>query len=270
MQVRLAGAVILLLGVLVASHPALAQQTPSPTLDEILLRLESNLHRYDTQVPNFFCSEHVVSSVVSGKNHQSTITDSIFRLKRTLKPGQAATLIESREIKAVNGTPVEGRDIHGPTILAGVFSGGLDTVSLSQKACMSYTLQPSEPGHSGEPYVVRFATMPGQRPSSCVLKEEGSGRAFIDPATMQVTRMELIVPHHIILPATVGVWRISIGYAPVLLGGQTFWMPSTITSRATPGDLEDPTVWSFNAHYSNYHKLEVSFRILPFNSPTPP
>jgi hypothetical protein len=76
--------------------------------------------------------------------------------------------------------------------------------------------------------------------------------------------MELIVPYHAILPALYGVWRISIDYVPVLFSGQTFWMPSIITSRATPADADNPTVWSFNAHYTDYHKLEVTSHILPF------
>jgi hypothetical protein len=263
-------AAIILLCVLVASHSAPAQQPPPPTLDEILLRLQSNLQHYDSKVPDFFCTEHAVSVVVYGKHHQSTVTDSIFRLKRNTNPDNTAALAESREIKAINGTPAEAKQISGPSILSGVFSGGLDTVSLSQKPCMSYTLQPIEPGHSSEPYVVQFATLPGHHFSGCVLKEDGSGRVLIDPTTMQVTRMELTVPHHVILPAVAGVWHISINYAPVRLGGQTFWMPATITSRATPDDIDDHTVWWFNASYSNYHKLEVTSRILPSNNSARP
>jgi len=256
--------IILLLDLLIALHSAFAQQTYPPTLDEILLRLEGNLHRYQAEVPNFFCSEHVVSLLVYGKNHQSTVTDSIFRLRRTLEPGRAATLGESREIQAVNGTPTEQKQIDGPLIVTGVFSGGLDTVSLSQKACMSYTLQPITPEHSGGPYIISFATLPdNQHTSGCVLREDATGRVFINPTTMQVTRMELTAPHHTIMPALVGVWHISVDYAPVLLGGQTFWMPATITSRADPSAADDPDVWWFKANYTNYHKLEVDSHILP-------
>ena len=258
----------ILFGILLASHSTLAQQASPPTLDEILIQLESNLLHYDTQIPNFFCSEHVVSLMLYGQKRQSTVTDSIFRLEHTLNPDQTTKLAESREIKTINGSPAEGKHINGPTILAGVFSGGLDAVSLSQKACMRYTLLPTKPG---EPYIVQFATLPNNRHrSGCVLKEDGAGRVFIDPAIMQVTRMELTVPHHIIIPTEPGVWGISVGYSPVLLGGQTFWMPTTITSTATPNDAYYPTVWSFDAHYTNCHKLGVTSRILPFGTPVVP
>lgn len=124
---------------------------------------------------------------------------------------------------------------------------------------MSYALEPTKPG---KPYVIQFATLPGKH-NNCLLAEEGNGRVFIDPATMQVKRMELVVPDHIILPQTVGVWRIAIDYAPVLLDGRTFRMPTTIVSTAVSTYDGTETEWAFNARYSNYHKLEVTSRILP-------
>jgi hypothetical protein len=152
----------------------------------------------------------------------------------------------------------------GPTSVSGVFTGGLDTVSLSQKACMSYTLQPIDPGHPNEPYVIQFTTSPNtQQRSECVLKEEGAGRVFVDPATMQVTRMELRAPNHVINSAEAGIWHISINYAPVSLVGRTFWMPSALTSTAIPSEVYTPIVYSFSARYSDYHKLEVTSRIVP-------
>jgi hypothetical protein len=251
-------AAIALLGVLALPAAAIAQSTPSPTLDAVLQQLDGNLHRYEAQVPDFFCSEHVVSSLTYDRKRQFSVNESIFRLQRTTHPGGASTLDESREAKGINGTPVEGKQIHGPTVLSGVFSGGLDVVSLSQRSCMSYSLESTKPG---EPYVIQFATLPGKH-DNCLLTEESSGRVFIDPATMQVKRMELTAPHHVILPQTVGVWSIWIDYTPVLLDGRTFWMPATILSSAVATYDDNETVWAFKAGYSNYHKLEVSFRIL--------
>jgi hypothetical protein len=164
--------VILLINFAFPLHFALGQQARPPSLDEILVRLEGNLNHYDKQVPNFFCNEHVVSSLSYAKKHQSTVTDSVFRVVRT----SSGTLTESHEVQAVNGPPAKGEDIGGPTSLSGVFTGGLDAVSLRQRACMSYTLQPIDPEHPNEPFVIQFVTLPNtQRRSECVLKEEGSG-----------------------------------------------------------------------------------------------
>jgi hypothetical protein len=47
-------------------------------------------------------------------------------------------------------------------------------------------------------------------------------------------------------------------------GGEIFWMPSTIASRTTSGSgTFHAIVWSYRASYRNYHKLEVTSRILP-------
>jgi hypothetical protein len=257
-------AAIALLGILIASHADVAQPASPPTLDDVLQQLDANLQRYDAQVPDFFCSEHVVSSQTYAGKRQMSVNDSVFRLERVLHPSGAATLEESREAKSINGTSVEGEQIQGPTILGGVFSGGLDVVSLSQKSCMNYSLEPTKPG---EPYVIQFATLPGKPAANCLLTESSSGRVFIDPATMQIKRMVMIAPYHTILPQTVGVWRIAIDYAPVLLDGKTFWMPITIASTAISTYDDNQTVWAFDAHYSNYHKLEVTSHILPPDGP---
>jgi hypothetical protein len=79
---------------------------------------------------------------------------------------------------------------------------------------------------------------------------------------MQVTRMELTAPHHQINAGEIGVWNISIDYAPVSFVGQIFWMPAAITSTAIPTEVYAPTAYSFSARYSGYHKLEVTSRIL--------
>src|SRR6202020_1253316 len=113
-------------------------------------------------VPNFFCSEHVDSALSYANKHQSTATDSVFRVVRA----SSGTLTESHEVQAINGTPARGEQVRGPAIVSGVFTGSLDTVSLSQLACMSYTLQPIDPEHPNQPYVIQFTTLPNtkQRP----------------------------------------------------------------------------------------------------------
>lgn len=255
----------LLLSLAASFDLILAQQKTAPTLDAILQRLQSNLDHYDKQVPSFFCNEQAVSSVSTGKAHQTVVTDSRFRVTRT----GAGSLTESHELTGPDGTTSDRKFVSGLVTLGGVFSGGLDAVSLKQAACMHYTLQPIVPGYPGKPYVVQFSTLPSaNRRSDCVLKEVGSGWVWIDPSTMNVTRMELTAPHHAISSAETGVWRISIRYAQVSLAGQTFWLPSRIVSVES-GSVESekgksvPTVYSFDARYSDYHKLEVSSRIVP-------
>ncbi len=252
--------------------PALCQKpAKTPTLEEVIERLDQNLSHYDTHVPSFFCDEHVLSQLIPGPRDQDTITDSIFRLKRTPNPDHTATLAESREIKTVNGKPPTSQKIDGPTMLNGAFEGGLAVVSLKQSACMNYSLQRIHKDRPTDPYIIRFSTdLNPQNRADCLLQEKSSGRILIDPASMQITHLELTSPHHTIIhgnfytsPVT-GKRVITVDYAPVLLNGETFWMPSTISMQAISGaGTFHTTTWSFQATYRNYHKLEVKSRILP-------
>ncbi len=263
---------ILLVTLLAFSSALCAQGPKPPTLGEILDRLEANLNKYDTRLPSLFCDEHVASSQVEpGMRDVNTTTDSVFRLKRTPKPDHTVSLAESREIQYVNGKPATAQPVYDPTMLSGAFEGGLAVVSRSQTDCMSYALQPIKRARPNEPYIVRFATvLTPQNSAGCLLQENSSGRAFIDPASLQITHLELTTPHHLIIPGTPstpaikGKRTLSIDYAPVVLGGETFWMPSAITMRNVSGSgTFHMMVWSYSATYRNYHLLKVTSRILP-------
>jgi hypothetical protein len=82
--------------------------------------------------------------------------------------------------------------------------------------------------------------------------------------------LEITTPRHVMIrgdsytPPVVGKREITVDYTPVLFGDQTFWMPATITMRITSGSgTFHMMVWSFQATYRNYHRLEVTSRILP-------
>jgi hypothetical protein len=86
--------------------------------------------------------------------------------------------------------------------------------------------------------------------------------------------LELTTPRHVIIPGNgyakpvIGKRELTVDYASVLLGGDTFWMPSTITTRSVGGsDTFHPTTWSYQATYRNYHRLEVKWRIHTGNEP---
>jgi hypothetical protein len=261
------------LAVLLGFSSALcAQQAKTPTLGEILDRLEANLNHYDAGVPSFFCDERVLSSQVEpGVRDQNTAIDSVFRLKRAPKPDHTTSLAESREIQDVDGKPATSQRMNVPSLPSGAFEGGLAVVSRDQSACMSYKLQRINRDRPTEHYVVRFATaLTPQNSADCLLPEDSKGRVFIDPASLQITHLELITPRHLVIPGNsftppvVGRRILSVDYAPVPLGGETFWMPSTITmSNISGSGTFHMMAWSFRATYRNYHRLEVTARILP-------
>jgi hypothetical protein len=244
-----------------------AQQGKTLKLGEVLERLQANLDHYDAGVPSLFCDEQVVSSRTEpGERDLKITTNSVFWLKRTLQADQTTTLVESREVKSVDQEPPSSQPEDEPALLSGLFEGGLAVVSVSQTSCINYKL---EQGKRTGPIVVRFATMLTPRNTAdCFLQEESKGQVYIDPASMQVKRLEITTPRHLIVdqesyraPET-GRRELTVEYAPVLLGSESFWMPSSITMRTTSGSGFDVSVWTFRATYRNYHRLEVKSRIL--------
>ncbi|WP_263416903.1 hypothetical protein [Terriglobus albidus] len=247
-----------------------AQAQKTPTLAEILQRLEVNLKRYDTRLPSLFCDEEVVSKVEPGLPSQNTVTDAIFRLKRTSNSDGTTSLVESREIRGVNGKTAARQNAESPTLLDGAFEGGLAVVSVNQAACVNYTLQRANKKRPREPYTIRFATvLTSQDSPRCLLSEKSNGIAVIDPDSMEITHLEIRTPRHVIQPgyfyqsAVVGQRVITIDYEPVALNGQAFWLPSMIDLQVTQGAGSfHKTVWSFHATYRNYHQLQVTSRIV--------
>ena len=252
-----------------------AQQTQAPTIDEVLHRLEANLNHYDRNLPSLFCEEHVVSRMEPGRADDDTVTDSVFRLKRVADADRTTSLEESREIKTVNGKPANSQDMEGPSLVSGVFEGGLAVVSADQKTCMKYVLSRAKGKHADDGYVVRFATaLTPENSGACLLQEKSEGRVFIDPASMQIKHMELTTPHHVIVHGSayaspeIGKRTLTVDYAPVVLGGDTFWLPSEISQRSVGGENTfHATAWTYKATYRNCHRLEVTSRILPGSAP---
>jgi len=228
--------------------------------------------QYQALVPSFFCDEHVVSKKSPDPQHEGRITDSTFHLKRDPMPyvHGKPILEESREVKMVNGKPAVGVYVGGPTEVTGAFSGGLALVSLSQQACMSYKLKSINATDPKKTIIVLFTSVrPSEHSEDCIMQEDLSGRVLIDPSTMQIKHLEFHAPHHHITPDIAGEWDFAIDYAPVMLGGKSFWMPARIQAKMDSIPTYYPIKWSIDASYSNYHKLEVTSRILPGDAPIP-
>ena len=80
----------------------------------------------------------------NGFRHRFTL-DSIFRLKRVSSDGKTADLVESREIKYVNGhAAAKNQSLTGPAILIGAFSRAPNVLSPQLKDCYDYRLLPNK------------------------------------------------------------------------------------------------------------------------------
>jgi hypothetical protein len=279
------------------------QQTDPTNLDSILQQLDANLRDYETGVPSFFCKEHALSESQLGSEtstYRRTVADSTFRVRRSSDPGQPVQLQESRIVNTIDGKPQTGDDaqIDSPIAVFGVFSGALELVSTSSRACFQYRLHPPRKNNNA-PIVIDFSSLPAKdRASGCQYTEKTSGKALIDPASMRVIHIDTRTSDHEILPGLRGDWDWSIDYARVALNGKTFWLPSTIRSTATPestnstaegapstpgrittaSNTPPSTTLSSKAAptyhlletFTGYHLLTVESRILPATpDPTP-
>lgn len=251
--------------------PALpAKQKHAQELDGILRRLEENLQRYDREVPSFFCDEHSVSEMTPGTRWDRKEADSLFRLKRERSADGSMSLAESREVKTVDGRAASSAAWDAPARIEGAFEGGLAVVSMSQQACMEYKFEREDQGQ----YVVGFRTRDAAlKNEECLLHEKARGRAVIDLTSLQVKHLELTMPQHRVRDSSgpqwysrtvKGEWSITVDYAPVTLDGRKFWMPASVRSRVTsePNSFHS-TMWTFQASYRNFHKLEVVSRVVP-------
>jgi hypothetical protein len=146
-------------------------RSPSdPATGALLLHVWENYAAYAaylSSIPNVFADEHVVSSLTTTSYnsplkqgvHDSEVsstfdstTDSIFRLKRFSADGKTADLIESREVKYVNGhAAAKDQSLTGPAILIGAFSRAPNILSPELKDCYDCRLLPNmrhKPGES--------------------------------------------------------------------------------------------------------------------------
>jgi len=263
------------------------QPASDPAADELVLRVWDNYVEYLSSIPNVFADEHVVSSLTSASytspskqgvhasEMASTIdstADSIFRLKRFSADGKTADLIESREVKYVNGhAAAKDQSLTGPAILIGAFSRAPNILSPELKDCYDFRLLPNMRHKPGEALLFLHAnvlvleyTLKSPLPTGgqCPASEQTIGRAFIDPSSMQIVRLEQQRPRHDEGSGRPVAWSWSIDYARVIMGGKHFWLPKTISSKSSSLD-GGRFKWSFLATYGNYHLMAVTSTILP-------
>lgn len=245
-----------------AQQPTTNPASPAPELQEILLHLQDNLWDYQANIPDFFADEHVVSTLQQeGRREMKTTTDSIFRLVRSHTIGEEHTFNESREVRLVNKKAARGSALQGPAIFTGAFSTAPGVVSLEMSRCFDYTMEPPATLNKSPAILISYALQEEVlHDSSCPGPEKQSGRAWIDPASFHVLRIEMVVPNHKDNNGNHMLWSWSVDFAPIALDSKKFWMPKTITSRAEAND--GSAVWGFVAEYTNYHKLTVKSRII--------
>ncbi len=271
------------LAALMMALPTFAQQaTPQPTLDEVLWRVAQNFSAYVRSIPNLFAEEQLTASTDTSNPYgtasaRGTAADAIFSLRHVDVPGKGSRLAESRQMKSIDHKPVsESEGLQVPVMEVGIFSYGASFISPSLTACYDYTLKTGQRLQKQPVLVVEYKEKKLAPRERCPVHEPNYGRAFVDPVTMQVVRMEQTRPEHSLqamLPSNsvlraqleghnTGTWDWAIDYAPVVLDGRTFLLPKTISAKTTTNSGLK-VKWTFISNFRNYHLMTAHSTILP-------
>lgn len=242
-----------------------AGYSQSPKLEQILPRVQEHVKEFEFLLPDFICDETIISrELVSGIVHHETVIESTFRGTQH-KDEEDRPFTESREIQSVDGhPPIKGQPLQGPFFFGGGFSSILDEVfSEKNQQYFSYKTTGIDKIEGKVTLVINFATKAGQRE---ILYREifgsqaavsGKGKAWIDPNSMNVVRLEF---QYLNPPFFEGVLEVSVDYAPVVINGKQFWMPKTVTAEQTVPNPKHSVGGQYIASYSNYHQFNVSVK----------
>jgi hypothetical protein len=242
--------------------PSFAQQ---PTLDAVLTRLQQNATIYTLSLPDFFVDESFHSQEFYGASQRQNMT-TVSTLRVTHKPGEAnkpAKTIELREVHTFNKRPAHGDQVKGPIVLKGSFDTALTMFTAAHVTCFTYELlPPPDPQH-----LLLSFTAKDSVTDNCPATIIGeTGRALLNPQTMQPLHIERAVPHA--EGAGQGTFLWSIDFAPTTLGDRVFNMPTSIRTKLF--SKYSTHFFQTDATYTNYHHLTVSSTILPATeSPQP-
>jgi len=262
---------VLSLGLLTVTASA---QTDAPSADQyslngILMRLQIHHWEYVREVPDFFADETLYSDMNSVHDSMRTVYESTFRLRRGERDVFPPDLFETRVVRRANGRTTEGKHLNVPSLVFGVFSNGLATVTLEEKRCYDFHLVSHRPVHHAPVFEIDYRMKPEMvGTAACGPWSDVSGYAVVDATSFETLTVQMKVPHYLVNPGVHGTWRWWIDYAPVVFDGRRFSMPKKIQSEAQSDDGRSS--WRFVADYRNYHKTDVKSRIIEnLNDATP-
>ena len=254
------------LGLLLVALSSASPSQSAPKLDRILPRVQDHVKEFELSLPDFICDERITSrELMAGTVIHETVIDSTFRGTQN-KDGKDKPFIEWREIHTIDGRPApKGQQLTGPFFFGGGFSSILDAIfSVKNSQYFNYKVIGTEKVDENFAVVIKFETKKGQKAllhremfgSQYVMK--GSGKAWIDPSSMNVVRLEL---QYLDPPVPEGVLVVRVDYAEVVINEKKFWMPKTLTAEQTVPNPKVPVGGQYIAEYSNYQQFNVSVKM---------
>lgn len=263
------GAATLLSATLVLSH-AMAQSSSSARIrslfnkspvERVLDQLVENSASFRATLPSITAHETIESGGSYSwlfRNHVKA--EAIMRVMRKTPDGP---LEESRTITAVNGKPVApGKHPDLPTLLNGGFGGfGGAFFSSANRRCFDYTLIQSNSQDTFQ-LSVKMKANAASLGNCPVGMERMSATAVVDAQAHQLTHIEWNIPEED--ASRYHRWpSASTDFAPIKIGDDTFWLPTTVTGHFVKGKERGDWI----SHYSDYHRFTSTVTIAPATAP---
>ena len=227
-----------------------AAGTRAPQLADLLGSVSKNVKESQASLPDFLCNERVTSTAYrSGKMRDQKIVESIFSIEKSN---------EHREILAIDGKSAKkGARMPGlPVNITGSFNYMINAAfSPEMLQWYDFTQNPEE----GR-FVVHYETKKEQKQmiwniNGDLKPAHDTGKAWIDPAAMQVARFE----RNLLNIGRMSVWKITIEQSPFTIGEGQFWLPKSFLTEITERDPRD--TGTFLAEYTNCKKFTTEIQI---------
>ena len=203
------------------------------SLDDALTRIRANVAIFENQVPDFICTEKITSRRAG--DEKAIVVASTFsgrQNRSALRRLGGLSFIEERQVETVNGAPSKDKAMPKEMFRVGGAYTSIPATVFGSKAGDRYSF-------SMEDGIVAFTSKKADfrvKGPDGVHAVKTSGRAWFDPSTFEVTRIEF----------SLGEIPLNIEYQPVRIGDATFRMPSRVTAAGHGHE--------FLAEYTNYRK----------------
>jgi hypothetical protein len=244
--------------------PAFSLLGATPSLNEVLMRVSRNVQDFRDLLPDFVCSERITSTRYEANGQIATqrVVDSTFTgLQKN--DGKGLSYIESRDVQAIDGNSgAKGQPMPAlPFKYGGGFSSAVvSTFTPEVMDSRTFRMAGSEVVGGTPSLILEYATKKGQTKlffetagKKVIVKD--SGKAWIDPQTMQVLRLE----RHFINFPNFNQFSTYIDYGATEIGGKVFWMPKIVRADAFAGKSQNKI--SYVAEYSNCRRYVATVEI---------
>jgi hypothetical protein len=249
-------------GVLAAASP--------PTFEEALSRIRHNVAEFETQLPDFVCTENITSRTIAEKDgsvEKETVVQSTFsgrQNRSALSKLGGLSFKEERQIETVNGARWGEKTMpQGMFRVGGGYSSILSMI-FGSKGEANYSVSAAEPdaGSSEPAFVVAFTTRNGKqkmREKNGTTSFQAAGRAWFDPVSFEIIRLEERILGKGDEPGD--ALPITVEYRAVQIGENQFRMPVRVSATAHRVVAGKAERGEYAAEYSDYRKYGASSTI---------